>query len=60
MLINEEDIVLEAGVEVCLEAEFANYWVVMAVYMCVDPVHALEDLSYHAWEGLWERNACWS
>jgi hypothetical protein len=52
--------VLEASVEVCLEAEFANYWVVMAVYMCVDPVHALEDLSYHAWEGLWERNACWS
>jgi len=58
MLIDEEDVVLEACVEVSLEAKFANDRVVVAVDVCVDSIHALEYLSDHAREGFWERNAC--
>lgn len=40
----------------CLEAEFSNNRVVMAVDMSVDTVHPLEDLANYAWEGLRERD----
>ena len=39
---------LEAGIEMCLKAKFSNNRVVMAVYMGVDSVHSLKDLSNHA------------
>ena len=47
---------LKTGVEMCLEAEFSNNRVVMAVDMSVDTVHPLEDLANYAWEGLRERD----
>lgn len=57
MLVDEKDIVLEASIEMGLETQLTNHWVVMAVDMRIDTVHSLEDLSDHAWEVLGERNA---
>lgn len=45
VLIDEQDILLEAGVEVRFKAQFPNDWVVVAVDVGVDSVHALEDLA---------------
>lgn len=49
---------LKASIEMRLEPEFSNNWVVMAVYVGVDTVHALEDLPNHTGEGLGERHTC--
>lgn len=57
VLIDEENVVLEAGVEMSLEPQLANNWVVVAVDVCVHTVHPLEDLSDHAREGFGEWNA---
>jgi len=57
MLINEQNVVLEACIEVSLEAEFANDWVVVAIDMCVYTIHSLEDLPDHARKGLGKGNA---
>lgn len=51
VLIDEEDVMLKAGVEMRLEAKLSDYWVVMAVDMGVNSVHSLEDLPNHAGEG---------
>ena len=48
MLVDEKDIVLEASIEMGLETQLTNHWVVMAVDMRIDTVHSLEDLSDHA------------
>ena len=45
MLVNKEHILLKAGIEVRLQAQFANHGVVVAVYMGVDAVHALINLT---------------
>lgn len=45
VLINEENVVLEAGVEMRLQAKLADDWVMVAVDMGVDAVHTLEDLA---------------
>jgi hypothetical protein len=57
VLVYEEDVMLEAGVEMCLESELANNRVVVAVYVGIDAIHSLEDLPDHAWEGLREWDA---
>lgn len=54
MLVDEEDVLLEGGVEVRLEAELADDGVVVAVDVGVDAVHALEDLADEGGEGLGE------
>lgn len=59
MLIHEEDIVLEAGVEVRLEAELDDDWIVVAVDVGVDAVEALEHCAEEGWEGFGEGDACW-
>jgi len=56
VLIDEEDVMLEAGVEVCFEAKFADNWVVVAIDVGVNTVHSLENLADHAWERLRERD----
>lgn len=56
MLVNEQDIVLEAGVEVGFKTKFTDDWVMVAVDMRIDTVHALEDLSNHARKRLREWN----
>lgn len=57
VLVDEEHVLLEAGVEVRLEAELADDGVVVAVDVGVDAVHALEDLPDEVGEGLWEGDA---
>jgi hypothetical protein len=51
VLIDEEDVVLEAGIEMSLESQLANNWVVVTVDVGVHTVHPLEDLLNHAREG---------
>lgn len=46
MLIDEEHVLLEAGVEVRFEAQLANHGIMVAVDVGVDTVHALEDLTH--------------
>lgn len=58
MLIDKQDIVFEASVEVRLEAEVHDNWVVVAVDMSIDTVETLEDLTDETGEGLWEWNTC--
>lgn len=45
MLVNKQNVLLEACVQMWLEAELTDYGVVVAVNVCVDAVHALEDLT---------------
>ena len=45
MLVNEQDIMLEAGVEVWLETKMNDDWVVVTVDVGVDSVQTLEDLA---------------
>jgi hypothetical protein len=56
VLINEENILLEAGIEMRLQAELTNDWVVMTVDVCVDTVHPLEDLADKCRERFGERH----
>lgn len=57
VLVDEEDVLLEARVEVGLEAELADDGVVVAVDVGVDAVHALEDLAHRLREGFREGHA---
>lgn len=45
MLINEEDVVLEAGVQMGFEAQVNDHGVVVAVNVCIHSVQTLEDLT---------------
>ena len=45
VLVDEEHVLLEARVEVRFQAELADDWVVVAVDVGVDAVHAFEDLA---------------
>lgn len=56
MFVNEEYIVLEAGVEVGLETEMHNHWVVVAVNVGIHSVETLEDLAQETGEGFREGN----
>lgn len=49
---------LEAGVQMGFETKFTDDGVMVAVNMCVDAIHSLEDLTDHTCEGLWEWNTC--
>ncbi len=56
MLIDEENILLEASVEMRLQTQLSDHGVVVAVDVGVDTVHALEYLAHQGREGLWEGN----
>lgn len=58
VLVDEENVMLEARIEVCLESELSDDGIVMAVYVGIDTVHSLENLSDHARERLGEWDAC--
>jgi hypothetical protein len=45
MLIDEQDVVFEAGVEVRLETQFDYDWIVVAVDVRVDTIQALEHVA---------------
>ena len=57
MLVDEQDILLEARVEVGLQSQFADDRVVVAVNVGIYTVHALEYLSYQCRERLREGDA---
>jgi hypothetical protein len=57
VLIDEEHILLEAGIEVRLQAKLSDDGVVVAVDMGVDTVHALEDLANQRGERLGKGHA---
>ena len=57
VLVDEEDVVLEARVEVWLEPELQDDGVVMAVDVCVDAVQPLENLSDEGGKSFGEWNA---
>lgn len=57
MLVDEQHVLLEAGVEMGLQAKLTDDWVVMAVNVGVDAIHALEDLANQRGKCLRERNA---
>jgi hypothetical protein len=56
VFIDEEHVVLEAGVQVRFESQMDDDRVVMAVDVGVDTVEAFEDLAEEAGESLWERD----
>lgn len=58
MLVNEQDVLLEARVEMRFEAELTDDGVVVAVNVRVHAVHALEDLANKSRERLGERDTC--
>lgn len=58
VLVDEQDVLLEACVEMGLEAELADDGIVVAVNVCVDAVHALEDLADESGKRLGERHTC--
>jgi hypothetical protein len=56
VFINEQDVVLEAGIEMWLETQVNNDRVVMAVNVRVDPIETLENLADRLTEVLGEGN----
>jgi hypothetical protein len=56
MLINEQNIVLEAGIEMRFEAQLNNNRVVVAVDVCVDAVETFKDISEEGGKRLREGN----
>jgi hypothetical protein len=57
VLINEENVMFEASVEVSLETKLTNNGIMVTIDVGVDAVHPLENLSNHAGEGFWEWHA---
>ena len=57
MLVDEEDIMFEACVEMWFKSKLHDDWVVMAVDVRIYSVQALEDLTYKRGEGFGEWNA---
>lgn len=52
--MDEEDVVLEAGVEMWFESQVVDNRVVMAIHMRVDSVKTFEHLTDQAGECLWK------
>jgi hypothetical protein len=57
MLLNEEHIMLKAGIEMRFQAQVDDDGVVVAVDMRIDSVKSLEDLKDQWAEGAWEADA---
>ena len=56
VLIDEQDVVFEAGVEMRFQTQMHNDGVVMAVNVCVHPVKTLENLPDCLTKMLWKLN----
>jgi hypothetical protein len=57
VLVNEENVMFETGVKMSLKTKLTYNRVMVTVYVSIYAIHPLEDLSNHAGEGLWERDA---
>ncbi len=58
MLVNEQHVVLEAGVQVRFESKLYNDRIVVTVDVGVHTVEPLEELTGESWECLGEWYAC--
>lgn len=58
MLINEQDVVLEAGVEMWFETQMDNDRVVMAVDVGIDAIKPLKNLPYGLTKMLGKGDTC--
>ena len=58
VLVDKQDIVLETGIEMWLEAELHDHWIVMAVDVSVDTIESLEHLTNGCGKSFWERHTC--
>lgn len=58
MLIYKQDVMLEARIQVRLEAKVDDDRVVVTVDMGVDAIHAFEDLEEERLECFRERDTC--
>jgi len=56
MLVYEQDVVLEARIEMWFQSQLKHDWVVVAVDMSIHTIQPLEHLANESWEGLWERH----
>ena len=54
MLVYEQDVVLEACVQMWFQSELKHDRVVVAVDMRIHSVQPLEHLADESWEGLWK------
>lgn len=57
MLINEENIMLTARIQVRLESKLNDDGIMMAVNMCVHSVKSFEDLADEGGKCLWKGNS---
>ena len=58
MLVDEQNVVFEAGVQVGFQAEMHHHGIVVTVDVRIHPVHTLVDLSHQTGERFGEGNAC--
>lgn len=58
MLVNKQDVVLEAGVEMRFESQVDDNGIVMAVDVRIHAVQTLKDLAKQTRERLRERDTC--
>ncbi len=56
MLIDEEDIMLEASVEMRFEPKLHDDWIVVTVNVGIYPIQSLEELTNQGGKGFWKRN----
>lgn len=54
MFVDEEDIVLEARIQMGLQSKLDDNRIVVTIYVCVDAIESLEKLTDQDWEGLWK------
>jgi len=54
MLVHEQDVVLEARVEMWFQSQLKHNRVMVAVDVSIHSVQPLEHLADESWEGLWE------
>jgi len=61
MLVDEEHIMFEAGVEMWFKPKLHNHRIVVAVYVSIHPVQTLEELLYEGWKGFreWHTDSAW-
>lgn len=58
MLVHEQYVMLEASIQVRLEAKLQDHWVVVAVDVGVNAIEPLKELLDHARESTWELYSC--
>ena len=58
VFVNEQNVMLEARVQMWFQSQLDNDRVMMTVYVGIHTVQALEELTYQGWKRLGKGNAC--